>query len=338
VNSEIFDSLEIGNKKLFLLKSNEDNTSFCTYNRNGSNPVSGKLPANETFGTGQSTIHFEKNIDTAFIDYEWNSGLSGGFYRTNIGLDDNGISLKNIVGSFDNENTNYTEEIDFTKRKYNRKCGNFSQSGTLQIAAEEGTSNLPFVDFIPAYGKQNIKNKEDLSASVTINYSESILHFSIEVTDDYIVTGNTINSDHIELWWSDAAFNGSLVTKPGEKTWQLLVYFDGNNAFCSAGYPENVKNLIADRINYLKTDKGYKFDFTIASNLLNHENQFKSNGNNDDGDILLMTIVISDSDMTKKQEAMIASSQLKWGNPATFGRVGLVKNGKKPIVSWNSFF
>lgn len=303
--------------------------------------MSGKLPINEMYGTGQSSIYLSKKEDSLCCNYEWNSGSSGGFYRANLTYDDSLVYTNNITVSLDNEMINYNETVNFITRSFSRKTEKFTNDGPLIIATDKKIAGLPFKDFIPIFGKQNIKNRSDLSAAATITYSKSEAFFSIDVQDDFLVFGKNIKSDHIELWWSDAVFEGELNTKPTEKTRQLLIFFDGTTSFCIPGYPENDSKIIANDITLKKTTTGYTVSFSVPLRILYTTNSFNNDTlpqSNNDGNIMLMTIIVSDTDESKKQESMIATSNLKWGNSSTFGRVALIKNGKIPVLSWNHFF
>ncbi|MFW5758219.1 MAG: hypothetical protein ACOCYO_06005 [Bacteroidota bacterium] len=339
--AEPIDSINIGKKKCYLIQDNKKGYSYMKMESEREHRASGKLPNNEIYATGQSTNSLTEKNDSAFYLYEWNSGMSGGYYEMHIIEKNNLIYADRLNANIDGEANTFSEIIDLNSMNYVRRSSKYVQNGKLMVASAEGNISNKFANFVPIYGGHKIKGKSDLSAAATINHTENQLIFSITVIDDIVNNGTTIHSDHVELWWSESAFDGELNEKPEDNTRQLLVFFDGEKMSSSLGYPEGQAKVGLKDPSYEKLTNGYKMSFRLDSDMIIKSNFLdgeKGRNTIEDGDVLLMTLVVSDSDRSKKQESMVATSELEWGNPSTFGRIVVVKKGQFPLVSQNLFY
>ena len=126
---------------------------------------------------------------------------------------------------------------------------------------------------------------------------------------------------------------------------QLAIGFNQDNTPKVELYYPELKNPAPIEVQITGQREGYTMEFVLTSDWLekyimlydiffsakdlsykeNYDEYFKSLG---------MTIVISDTDdiSNRKQDTLMATSKLKWGNPLTFGRVDLYKEFKQPTV------
>lgn len=143
VYATTINSIQMNQQTFCLTKNATESFSFCTNAKNLTKPISGKLPINEMYGTGQSSISLSKKEDSLFCNYEWNSGSSGGFYHANLTHGDSLLFTNYITASFDNEMENYKETINFIKRLFTRKTGKFSNNGPLLVATDNKITKVP---------------------------------------------------------------------------------------------------------------------------------------------------------------------------------------------------
>jgi hypothetical protein len=168
------------------------------------------------------------------------------------------------------------------------------------------------------YGFEKWTSDFDMSAKMYAGYDQEHLYFFIEVYDDVFsqqYTGDKmLFGDHIELWFANA--NGEKVQigiSPGnfgEFVPEARLWYRGNRAVSESPLPE-----IA--IAAKSTDQGYLLEFAVPFAVLPEE--YKKIG------FAFFSLTISDSDQEGKQDKLLSSSSLKWGESYSLGELILQK-------------
>jgi hypothetical protein len=212
--------------------------------------------------------------------------------------------------------------------------------GPILAAGRSFNPSLAFSDFTVVHGKERWNGKADLSASAVARWNRDSLSLQITVKDDVVRLGPGIHSDHIELWAGPAVFSVSgLRQKPAPEDIQLMISMVDGKVLATVAHPENSAPPRPLEGRYETTSDGYFVEFTVPSALLLDRPSFSDYKGpvNDvpllEGDLLPFTLVISDSDKEGQQKTLAASSNLKWGNPVTFGRILLL--GDHPLPELN---
>lgn len=192
---------------------------------------------------------------------------------------------------------------------------------------EDIWEDIPWVEIkdqkMVIYGQDDWAGPKDVSFRAKTILNENRLYVYIEVTDDQIVMTNTtdLKQDHVEIWLDSLS---SLRTEkdselyldlPYRRTKAGLYQFGINR---SGAYQYLPKEGIEKEITYqiVSTPKGYNVEMSlpIQKYLQSPFKTFSRIG---------FTIVISDTDLndTMKQDTLIATSSLKWGDPYTLGEI-----------------
>jgi hypothetical protein len=255
----------------------------------------------------------------------------------------------NLSVSFHWQTQRYEEQIDFQARRFSirHRAGTdkskdepkFEASnlpavaqGRLLVAASTFDPSLAFTDFQAVHGKDQLKGSSDLSASVMARWDRDSLSFRVAVKDDVVKLGEGIDSDHLELWFTPSVFEfRGIRQKATEEDRQVLISMVDGKVIASLSHPENAEPARPLEGHYEVSAGGYTVEFKVPAALLIAYNRPRWSDYDDalakvffEGDVLPFTLVVSDADGSGKQKALIATSALKWGKPATFGRIGLV--------------
>ncbi|GAK59754.1 TM1410 hypothetical-related protein [Candidatus Vecturithrix granuli] len=164
------------------------------------------------------------------------------------------------------------------------------------------------------YGFEKWTSDFDISAKMYAGYDQEQLYFFIEVYDDLFSQAYSgdkmLRGDHIELWFASA--DGEKVqigVSPGnfaEFAPEARLWYQGQRPVSEYPLPEIA---IAAKL----TDQGYLLEFAVPFALL--PQGYKKIGS------ALFSITISDSDQEGKQEKLLSSSSLKWGESHSLGEL-----------------
>jgi hypothetical protein len=323
--------------KTYVLLANE--TYSCVTEKGTAQCISGHFPIAQVYGAGGAMINLTNKDRLLSVTYEWNSAMTGGAYEILLG----NTGCVNAVNAFFNgTNSQYSEKIDLANQVFTRSNNQIAVcTGPVLIAFPENSNGSGFEKFIVTYGGKMRNGDGDFSAKCSLNWSDKVLRIAFIVTDDVFVPGEGINADHVEIWWNDAAWADGLIIKPTGLTKQILVNFPtANTVKALYGYPSNGGELPQVKGTCKSLEKGYEVTLELPSNLFpNHESLIDGSKRAvfQDGDVLCLALILSDADEKRKQETMMATSPVKWGNPSTFGRVTLVKDKNGPIASENLY-
>ncbi|MDI6735540.1 MAG: sugar-binding protein [bacterium] len=166
------------------------------------------------------------------------------------------------------------------------------------------------------YEPSNWQGKDDLSAMAMVQGDDKNLYLAVEVKDDKFVqqfSGDKIlNGDHLEVWFATPKGTYQLGISPGdfEKLGaEVLLWLPG----VSTKKKQDI--LKGTEVASKKDSTGYFLEAKIPlANLGIDPQKNKSIG---------FTVVISDTDnkAKPKQDCLLASSELKWNKPETFGKL-----------------
>ncbi len=163
------------------------------------------------------------------------------------------------------------------------------------------------------YGFEKWKNDFDLSAKYYIGYDERNLYILAKVADDVFrqnLSGDKgLRGDHIELWFGDNYSNKyQLALLPGNfgniKP-EIMQWYNKNK-------PVSNKKISGAEIKSKKTDNGYIIEAKIPFSEFGEPNLFN---------LTKFTFSVSDSDEADKQEKLLASSSLTWGDNWSIGEI-----------------
>ncbi len=191
------------------------------------------------------------------------------------------------------------------------------------------------------YKSENWNGASDLSFSASTLWDPDALYISVNVVDEnvvYVENWNEIlKGDHLELWFDFSDFlvnweNIQIRQKPDQSVVQIGIGVAKNsrdNVACFL-YPEkpNEKSRIVS--SSLLTENGYQVEiqipFSVFQEFVPDDYQWT------DGQNLGFTVVVSDTDnpTERKQDCLMATSTVKWGNPYTFGACYLFERYEKP--------
>ncbi|MBU3913941.1 hypothetical protein KKA14_00230 [bacterium] len=333
----------IRNATYYLLLDSMENQKLATEGINDSLCVSEELPRDERYATGEARLSFSDNNEKDLIlIYDWNSGHTGGSSVVNVKNSD----CEFLVTKFNRFNLSALKETITVNDKYdflnNTFAVDYNQKSLITgaiVNANQISINNPerFSDFEVVYGEKNIKDNKDFSALLKLSWEPSAIKVNLTVKDDSVQFGKGIHSDHVEIWYASTIYRGKLLTKPKDENEkrpyakQFMINIENNKIILSVGYPEESTPNIELKGNVILNDDGYNMQFEIPNTLIYKKKMFKKDT------ILNMTTIVSDADDRRKQESMIATSKVKWGNPSTFGRVLLKGNFKSPKLSGDFF-
>ncbi|MEW6096155.1 MAG: sugar-binding protein [bacterium] len=166
------------------------------------------------------------------------------------------------------------------------------------------------------YKPSNWQGKEDLSGIAMAQRDNKNLYLAIKVKDDNFVqpfTGdNILKGDHLELWFETPKGIYQFGISPGDfekLDSEILLWLPGVST------KKRQDMLRGIKIASIKTKTGYNLEAKIPlANLGIDSQKNKAIG---------FTLVISDTDNKAKpeQDTLLASSDLKWNKPETFGKL-----------------
>lgn len=164
------------------------------------------------------------------------------------------------------------------------------------------------------YGFEKWTSDFDISAKMYAGYDQEQLYFFIEVYDDVFnqqYSGDKLlRGDHLELWFANASGEKTQIgVSPGnfgEIAPEARLWYRGSRAVSESPLPD-----IA--IAAQSTDHGYLLEFAVPFTVL--PEGYKKIGP------ALFSLSISDSDQEGKQEKLLSSSSLKWGESYSLGEL-----------------
>ncbi len=291
----------------------ENDASYILYQDGKTQCRSAALPPEEQFGTGASTLTLSHDSPkTLKLEYASTSGHFGMESSMIIAKADCHFSVSKMVNHYLYDPGTYIEHYHFADKTYRTE----HQGRELSSGSILGSDTRQSINHA-IYGNASAS---DLSGQVTITHQEDTLSFSIDVTDDTIVFGEGIHSDHIEIWYATVVHDPKPITSLKEQEHnvrQWLINIIDDRIILSFGYPESVERIMLPG-SVTMTENGYSVQFSLSTqNMIPRPLS--------DNALLNMSIVISDADEDKKQSTMIATSKLKYGNPSSFGRVLLTR-------------
>lgn len=164
-----------------------------------------------------------------------------------------------------------------------------------------------------SYGFENWRNSFDIKAKYYLAHDDKNIHIIINVTDDIFKQSydgdKMLRGDHIELWLGtklDEKYQIGL--NPGnflDINPEALLWYKKNKA--TSKHP-----LSSVDVKSKKTELGYILEAKIPLNIFEVKNI---------NEIDKLTLVLSDTDFTDKQEKILSSSTLTWGSLYSLGEV-----------------
>lgn len=303
-----------------------------------------QFPRNERYATGDSYLSFKREPkDTLALIYEWSSGHVGG--STSITVEEKNCNyfVPKIETSSLNGGARYTEKYNFSKSTYSTKYkklaslkGDIVKGKKLEGKQEFHSAGY---ELQPSYGAKNIVDSADFSGTTSIFWEDKFLHFHLSISDENIVFGEGIHADHIEIWSAERVYTGKPITKlkgQRDNVKQFLINIINDKIVLTYGFPNKASYKSTLEGHVSRAENGYSLDFKIPYEEFFSGRRFIMDMGVEDffnGDLLNMTVVVSDADERGKQESMIATSKLKYGNPSTFGRVLLLEKDDLPALS-----
>jgi Carbohydrate family 9 binding domain-like len=322
---------ESTSRRDFLIQGNSDSVRI-------SGPTgcsSGLLPPDAQYATGSASGSIVTTKATTQYTYEWTSRKFGGVHSAQLNSE---CRSEYFESYFAAEGKSYKEGLDLRKRKFSRLIGNKTIVGNI-LLSDKSQPKKESGQFECIFGCKKRSGTKDLDASTTFTWNETGIDVRIDVQDDSVRFGNKVKNDHIEWWVSTAGVMDFEQKATPENTMQVMLYCEENDKISAVyGYPEK-NNRRPEISGTCKVQQGgYSFHFTLPATQLSRRRMLgdsKSTTVLEEGDVFLLTFLVSDGDTSEKQESIIATSPLKWGMPGTFGRVILVDGGKAPLVSQN---
>lgn len=336
-NLKIIDNVSIGEEVYSLLKKSDGNQFIGRNLDKNSECLSNDLPPNSSYIRGETYLSFTKTDKNILnIQHEAFSGNSSRYYDFSIDEKSCNYYVSSLIKRYGTSKGIYVENYDFLNRKYEISYkGSLLSKGSVLVANEDyhnDDSVVKFDSFMATYGNRNIKSSLDLSAKIEVLWKKDYLHVKLFVRDDYLNFGRGIHKDHIEVWLAEETYQGRPFKSRKDKdskVKQYLINIVDNKPLLTYGFPEKPGYESELEGNIKEVKEGYEIDFKLMYSDMLSEREFDYVENNVkqfvDGDLLNMTFVISDSDKRGKQESMIATSKLKYGNPSTFGKLLLLK-------------
>lgn len=249
--------------------------------------------------------------------------------------------------------------IDFKPLLFVKRKGQVTVDGTIAPGEWEGVpsvvvSEKSFVTFHP----ERWRGLKDLSMEVRGQWDERYVYFGIIVNDDNVVQASTndeiVKGDHIEIWF-DGHPHGAIFeneqrelvvrSKPDNYVRQFAIsasvapdkpeegvrlWYDG----LSGGTKEQGGPIEGAKAASRRVPGGYTIEAQIPIEALGIRSiQAPDAFTRETQPSYLMTIVASDSDdpTSHRQEKIIATSQLRWGNPSTFGEMYFLNKFEIPL-------
>lgn len=236
-----------------------------------------------------------------------------------------------------------TGEIWFKNFMAQKRSGQLSIDGKLDEPEwnEAQTFHVRTASDV-VYKPENWNGLSDLSFSAATLWDEDFFYLGVAVTDENplaVENWDTIlQGDHLEVWFD---FSNTLIL--AEDAFQLRQEPDASVLQIGIGLAETgtepvIRFLHPDKPNQpygilassSLTANGYHIEaqmpVSVFQEFLGDEFQWAAGQN------LGLTVVVSDADNPTKrgQDCLMATSQVAWGNPYTFGACHLVEDYEKP--------
>ena len=165
-----------------------------------------------------------------------------------------------------------------------------------------------------SYGFNRWKSDFDLSAKVNVGYDEDNVYFYIRVFDDVFRQNNfgdkMLRGDHLELWFSNEDdYRVQIGVSPGnfkEIPAEALLWFKESRA-------KTGNKLDEVEVASRREEDGYCVEMRLPVEVLPPNYISEETG--------LFSFVISDSDKADKQEKILTSSSLTWGESYSLGEI-----------------
>lgn len=194
-----------------------------------------------------------------------------------------------------------------------------------------------------SYGAGRWYALQDLSFRTAMLWQSDALYIAVNVRDNTLIPPKSwediLYGDHLELWLDfsgDFLRNDRLRTEPDGAMLQLGfgASMDGQ-LFNRLFYPSTpIKELeLESAIQYHAF--GYTVEVRIPTAFLEqHLSDPYADTTLGEGRVIGYTLTASDTDEVgfRKQETLMTSSPLKWGNPLTFGKCKLYKRFSQPVL------
>ncbi len=235
-------------------------------------------------------------------------------------------------------------EVRFKHFAASRATAPLTIDGVLNEADWKTTrkSHVREASSIP-YGPENWSGASDLSFSASALWDDQAFYVGLAVTDETVVpvenSDRMLTGDHLELWFD---FADSLVKwdvegwpfrqKPDGSIRQIAVGVpsSGDAVFVRMLYPDKAKQEIGITGAVSRTKDGYAMEVRIPIGVFEEiaPSDFEWKVDLDFG----FSVVVSDTDdpADRRQDCLMASSPVKWGNPWTFGGGSLAATHQKP--------
>jgi hypothetical protein len=168
------------------------------------------------------------------------------------------------------------------------------------------------------YGFDKWKSDFDLSGEIYAGYDQSRVYLWIEVSDDVFNQAHSgdgiLRGDHVELWFAgDEGDKVQIGISPGnfaDLPPEARLWYQGGRAASD-------RPLDSVQVASRQTDYGYVLECAIPFELL--PAGYQAIGARP------FSVVISDSDQAAKQEKLLSSSSLKWGESYSLGELVFTK-------------
>jgi len=263
-----------------------------------------------------------------------------------LGYDVN-LNTLEAVRSFDyGEGDDQKGEARFTNLMANYANSSIIIDGVLNettwMSAQVTTIRNPSA---VVYKPENWSGASDLSFSAVTVWDADGLYLGIAVEDERVVPVESweriLKGDHLELWL-DCADSSVRWDADG---WPLRQKPDGNLMQIGVGvpdsgtmpiirilYPEEPKELTDIVAAASQTPTGYVLEIRIPLTMLEVLAPADPEWEWMSGLSFGFSLIISDTDdsANRRQDCLMATSEVKWGNPSTFGTCYLVETYAQP--------
>jgi hypothetical protein len=235
-----------------------------------------------------------------------------------------------------------TGEIRFKNFVAQQRIGELTIDGKLD---EDDWKNAQTFDIRkkPAvvHKPENWSGAADLSFSAATLWDAESLYIGVNVTDEKVISVENwekiLKGEHLELWFDFSGFlveweNMQLRQKPDASVAQIGVGLteSGSENIIRFFYPEKPNKNYGITSASALTENGYQIEvqipFSILQEFVPEDYQWAARKN------FGFTIVVSDTDnpSQRKQDCLMATSEVQWGNPYTFGACYLFEHYEKP--------
>lgn len=193
-------------------------------------------------------------------------------------------------------------------------------------------------DCFIVFDKEHYGGNTDLSATVRTLWTRQALHFHVTVTDECAVFQPdetiSVRHDHVEIWFDGGHEQEDYIPR-SEPDSQLTTQMSfsplegSSDLVCYLLYPGE-KQIHDARGTCTRLSNGYIIEVSVPSNYLPFvEEPFMFTQS---VKYLNCTLIVSDSDnaASPAQEAMLATSQFRWGSPFSMGKLLLFEKYSRP--------